>query len=121
VVCADAPYPGTDPGGFSAGLFATRGGSHSNDPSPYYLRAANRAAAVPTEMSSVIGFRVAADAAAAGTLAGQQPAATVTRSSQAPASVPVPPHGQLPKEIGRETPVWQGQPRASLSLSAHFH
>jgi sulfatase modifying factor 1 len=63
---AYSAYPGADVGGFSPGLFVTRGGSHSNEPSAgFYLRAANRGAALPTERSSVIGFRVAASASAA--------------------------------------------------------
>ena len=56
------PYPGSTAraSSFTAGLAVTRGGSHSNSPDPYYLRAANRAAAMPTERASTIGFRAAA-------------------------------------------------------------
>ena len=46
------------PYGQPTGLWVTRGGSHSTD--PFYLRSANRAAALAEERSEVIGFRVAA-------------------------------------------------------------
>ena len=43
----------------SVGVRVTRGGSHST--APYYLRSSNRAAAMETQRSEVLGFRVAAD------------------------------------------------------------
>ena len=55
---AYGPYPGAHAADFSPGLFVTRGGSLNTD--PFYLRSANRGAAVPAEMSAVVGFRVAA-------------------------------------------------------------
>ncbi|MBI2432708.1 MAG: SUMF1/EgtB/PvdO family nonheme iron enzyme [Candidatus Hydrogenedentes bacterium] len=61
--CADwyGPYcPGAaqDPVGYASGIFrVTRGGSHSTE--PYYLRSANRSAAVPEDKHWLIGFRVA--------------------------------------------------------------
>ena len=49
--------PVKDPGGPSKGLFrVTRGGSH-NTPAEY-LRSASRSAAIPSDMSNQIGFRV---------------------------------------------------------------
>ena len=49
--------PAKDPGGPEKGLFrVTRGGSH-NTPAEY-LRSASRSAAIPSDMSNQIGFRV---------------------------------------------------------------
>ena len=63
-----ARYPATpqrDPcGPLTGSLRVTRGGSHSTE--LYYLRSANRAAAVANDRSWFIGFRVAASRAAEG-------------------------------------------------------
>ena len=65
--CIDwwGPYPEdavTDPIGPDDGLFCVaRGGSHSTH--PYYLRSANRAAALPEDRSWLIGFRVVRECA----------------------------------------------------------
>lgn len=49
--------PAKDPGGPEKGLFrVTRGGSH-NTPAEY-LRSASRSAAIPSDMSNQIGFRI---------------------------------------------------------------
>ena len=58
IAAIDQPRVGRD-GAATGQLKVTRGGSHGTE--MYYLRSANRQAAVPSEKNWFIGFRVAAD------------------------------------------------------------
>jgi sulfatase modifying factor 1 len=116
---AYAPFPGADPSSFSPGLVVTRGGGHSNDPSVFYLRSANRGAAMEHERSSVIGFRVASSAADIRDMASASadfhapvPAFETARNEVAMATLPsvrsVPASSETPQMAVAAGPVFHG-------------
>jgi len=114
----------TDPIGPADGIFrGTRGGSHST--SPYYLRTANRAGALPDERSWYIGFRVAAHSTVSRLpLASQwvvRPMPDPPAPSNAPAAEPWPKWASTPMApVVRRYVNWPGD-GSSLPFNDHNH